>query len=121
VDELVVFNPLMHEDLTRIVKLQIAEVSKRLADKGVTLDVEQPALDFLIKQGWNEDYGARPLRRAIERNIEDPLAEHMLKNGHLSGIPVKIKLAEGADKLVFEQEAEPEKAVAAAPGETPAP
>jgi ATP-dependent Clp protease ATP-binding subunit ClpC len=121
VDELVVFNPLTHDDLTRIVKLQIAEVGKRLADKGVALDVEQSALDFLIKQGWNEDYGARPLRRAIERNIEDPLAEHMLKHGHMSGVPVKIKLAEGGDKLVFVQEAEPEKAVAGSPSETPAP
>ena len=78
-DEMIVFNPLTHDDLQRIVHLQLDEVQKRLAEHHVHLELSTNAIDFLIKRGFHEDYGARPLRRAIERFIEDPLAEHLLR------------------------------------------
>ncbi|MFT6107726.1 MAG: ATP-dependent Clp protease ATP-binding subunit ClpC, partial [Planctomycetota bacterium] len=79
VDEAIVFNPLTNEDLKRIVHLQLAEVRGRLADHDITIDLTPAAFEFLITKGFHEDYGARPLRRAIERYIEDPLAEQLLR------------------------------------------
>src|SRR5205814_5752694 len=61
VDELIVFNSLTHEDLARIVHLQLNEVRKRLSERGVQLALEQAAIDFLIAKGYSDDYGARPL------------------------------------------------------------
>jgi len=78
-DEAIVFNPLTHDDLSRIVLLQLSEVRARLSEHSIDLQLTQPAIDFLITEGFHEDYGARPLRRAIERHIEDPLAEKLLR------------------------------------------
>ena len=79
VDECVVFNPLTNEDLKRIVHLQLDEVRARLAEHEIIVELTHAATDFLITKGFHEDYGARPLRRAIERHIEDPLAEELLR------------------------------------------
>jgi ATP-dependent Clp protease ATP-binding subunit ClpC len=103
VDELVVFNPLTNDDLARIVHLQLNEVRKRLAEKGVRLELDQASVDFLIKQGYSEDYGARPLRRAIERFIEDPLAEHLLRLGVVEKDPLQVHVAEDGLSLTFTQ------------------
>jgi len=103
VDELVVFNPLTNDDLARIVHLQLNEVRKRLAEKGVRLDLDQPSIEFLIKQGYSDDYGARPLRRAIERFIEDPLAEHLLRLGVVEKDPLQVHVAEDGQSLTFTQ------------------
>ncbi len=103
IDELIVFNPLTHEDLSRIVHLQLGEVRKRLAEKGLTLQLEQAAVDFLINKGYNEDYGARPLRRAIERFIEDPLAEHLLRLPGTITEPIQVTVAPDKESLAFSQ------------------
>jgi ATP-dependent Clp protease ATP-binding subunit ClpC len=103
VDELVVFNPLTHADLSRIVHLQLVDVQKRLVEKGVKLDLDQPAIDFLIGKGFSEDYGARPLRRAIERFIEDPLSEMLLRTGFTTDNPVQVNVAPDGQSLVFSQ------------------
>ena len=79
VDEAVVFNPLTNKDLQRIVHLQLDEVRARLAEHDIEAELTPAAIEFLIEKGFHEDYGARPLRRAIERHIEDPLAEHLLR------------------------------------------
>jgi ATP-dependent Clp protease ATP-binding subunit ClpC len=116
-----VFNPLTHDDLARIVHLQLGEVRKRLSEKGLTLELEQVAVDFLINKGYNEDYGARPLRRAIERFIEDPLAEHLLRHPGMSGEPIKIGVSADQQNLTFSQgsvalELVPAAATPATPG-----
>jgi ATP-dependent Clp protease ATP-binding subunit ClpC len=103
VDELVVFNPLTNDDLARIVHLQLDEVRKRLAEKGVTLELDQKAIEFLIAKGYSEDYGARPLRRAIERFVEDPLAEHLLRTGAALADAIEVRVAEDGASLTFTQ------------------
>ena len=103
VDELVIFNTLTHEDLQRIVHLQLADVQGRLAVKGVELEMSEPAIDFLIKKGFHDDYGARPLRRAIERFIEDPLAENILRGEFQDGPPVVAGVSEDGESLTFQQ------------------
>ncbi|MFT5477816.1 MAG: ATP-dependent Clp protease ATP-binding subunit ClpC [Planctomycetota bacterium] len=118
-DEMIVFNSLRHEDLQRIVHLQLAEVRERLADHHVSLELSEPALDFLIKRGFHEDYGARPLRRAIERFIEDPLAEHLLRGDFDEETTVWVGRSEEENveeaKLTFSstKPTEPTKPVAA--------
>ncbi len=102
VDEMVIFNQLSTDDLRRIVGLQLAEVHKRLEQKGIHLQVSDTAMEFLIKQGFNEDYGARPLRRAIERFVEDPLAEQLLRMPSGSGVVIEVKPNEANDALVFQ-------------------
>ncbi|HYE02732.1 MAG TPA: AAA family ATPase, partial [Phycisphaerales bacterium] len=78
-DDVVVFRPLTKEDLVSIVDFEISKVGKRLAQQGVTLDLEQTAKDFLIEKGYSPDFGARPLRRAIGQFVEDPLSEMLLQ------------------------------------------
>jgi len=101
VDELIVFNPLSREDLKRILNLQLSEVLKRIARRGVRVELDPSAEEFLIKQGFSEDYGARPLRRAIERFVEDPLAEEILRIGPDTSATFKGS-AKGADPLTAE-------------------
>jgi ATP-dependent Clp protease ATP-binding subunit ClpC len=103
VDELVVFNPLSHADLSKIVHLQLGEVQKRLVEKGIKLDLDQPSIDFLIAKGYSDDYGARPLRRAIERHIEDPLSELLLRSSFTADRPIQARLAEDGQNLAFTQ------------------
>jgi ATP-dependent Clp protease ATP-binding subunit ClpC len=98
VDEAIVFNPLTNEDLSRIVHLQLDEVRARLAEHDIEVELTKSAIDFLIDKGFHEDYGARPLRRAIERHIEDPLAEHLLRGKFEDQSKVWIDRAPDADE-----------------------
>ncbi len=78
-DEILVFRKLGHDDLIGIVDLELQKLAKRMSEKGITLDVQQDAKDYLIEHGTDEKFGARPLRRAIEQHLEDALSEAMLR------------------------------------------
>ncbi len=105
VDELVVFHKLTHDDLVRIVDLEIAKVARRIAQQGLRLELDQAAKDFLVEAGTDEKFGARPLRRAIENKVEDRLSEALLR-GEFKGagrILVGVREnAEGEKELFFE-------------------
>ena len=112
--DVIVFRHLTEDNLKHVVELEVAKVRERLADKGLELDLTDDAKAFLVKKGSNTDYGARPLRRAIESFIEDPLAEELLK-GEFAGkdtIRVEVKKVGDKKQLVFEgaqtKESEPE-------------
>ena len=117
IDELIIFNPLTTDDLRSIIQLQLKEVFVRLSERGIALTLEPAASEFLIKKGFNEDYGARPLRRAIERYIEDPLAEELLRTDGLAGLSISVGVEEDGENLLFDQKKdetpEPEPAAAA--------
>ncbi len=104
VDELIIFNPLTQEDLRRIVHLQLAEVHKRLESRGIKITLDDAGADFLIKQGFSEDYGARPLRRAIEKHIEDALAEQLLRLEGAGNMLIHCTINEKGDGLDFKIE-----------------
>ncbi|MEQ1892436.1 MAG: ATP-dependent Clp protease ATP-binding subunit [Planctomycetota bacterium] len=107
VDELVVFNQLSEDDLKRIVDLQLKEVLERIRQRGMTLKIDERATKFLIKRGFNTDYGARPLRRAIERYVEDPLAEEVLRMGEGAQATILVTVTgeiEKAEGLTFTRE-----------------
>ena len=78
-DETIIFRHLTDEDLKEVIDLELAKVRERLLERGLALELSDEAKEFLIKKGSNLDYGARPLRRAIENFIEDPLSEELLK------------------------------------------
>lgn len=102
IDEVVVFSPLSREDLMQVIDLMVDKVKKRLTEKELTIMLSKESKEFLIDKGYDPNFGARPLRRAIQRFIEDPLAMDMLKNKFPSGSTILINLEK--DKLVFEKE-----------------
>ncbi|MCL4222748.1 MAG: ATP-dependent Clp protease ATP-binding subunit [Phycisphaerales bacterium] len=100
-DDVIVFRPLTRDDLVIIVDYEVSKVSKRLREQGFTVELDQAAKDFLIDKGYNPDFGARPLRRAIGTYIEDPLSEQLL-SGDLHGKNhLLIGRREGEDGLFF--------------------
>jgi ATP-dependent Clp protease ATP-binding subunit ClpC len=104
VNDIIVFRHLNHEDLKQVVDLELSKVRKRLLEKGLTIELTDEAKELLIKKGSNTDYGARPLRRAIESFVEDPLAEELLK-GEFNGkdtIRVAVKKVGDKKQLNFE-------------------
>ncbi len=96
IDEIVVFHPLTKEQLKTIVLHQIEQVKKRLADRGVRIEIDQSALDLLIEKGYDPSYGARPLRRVIQNEILDPLALQIIEAKIGDGSSVTIAAKNGA-------------------------
>jgi ATP-dependent Clp protease ATP-binding subunit ClpC len=99
-DETVVFRKLDPKSVETILNLELALLRSRLSEKDMTLELDKAAVEFLVKQGSDEAMGARPLRRAVQRHVEDPLAE-LLLGGTLK--PGKIKGKVQNDRLVFKQ------------------
>jgi len=89
-DDTIVFKPLTREDLKVIVDLELAKVFKRLTEHGLRLELTDQAKEFLIDKGYNPEFGARPLRRAIEHYIEDPLSEGMLRGEFKNKNTIKV-------------------------------
>ena len=100
-NELVIFKSLGREDMKAIVELELRNVSNRLKDQGLVFDFSEAAKSFLIEKGYDAKYGARPLRRAIERHLEDSLAEAILGGEIKSGEVIQVDVQD--DHLSFEQ------------------
>jgi ATP-dependent Clp protease ATP-binding subunit ClpC len=100
-DDLVVFHMLEKVDLNQIVDLEVSKLVKRLADKEVALTLTQEARDFLSDKGFDPAYGARPMRRAVERFLEDPLAEALLRGDVKPGDAVNVVRKDGLEELDF--------------------
>jgi ATP-dependent Clp protease ATP-binding subunit ClpC len=103
VDDVIVFRHLTTEDLGKVVELELSKVRERLKEHGLTLVLSEAAKKWLIKKGSNLDFGARPLRRAIENFVEDPLSEELLK-GEFQGkdtVTIGVKEVGGKKQLVF--------------------
>ena len=115
-DDVIVFHSLTKEDLVQILDLEINKVVERLRKKNLRLELDSKAKDFLVEKGYDPQYGARPMRRAVERHLEDPLAEEILKGTLHDGDPVEVTV-EG-DKLVFRQQASASGALPAEAGAT---
>ncbi|MFG0305485.1 MAG: ATP-dependent Clp protease ATP-binding subunit [Phycisphaerales bacterium JB040] len=103
-DDVIVFHPLTKADLVEIVEFETGKVSKRLQEQGFRLVLDQAAKDFLIDKGYNPDFGARPLRRAIGTYIEDPLSEMLLAGELHAKNLIRVTRAGEEDKLSFEPE-----------------
>jgi ATP-dependent Clp protease ATP-binding subunit ClpC len=117
IDEYVIFRPLRKEHMLEIIDLQLQDLYKRLGDRGITLELSKTAKEFLAEQGFDEKYGARPLRRTLQRLVEDSLAEDMLKGTYPEGSHIKGKLDRKNNQVLFvlskpksDAEEEPEEA-----------
>ena len=102
-DDAIVFRSLTKPDLLEILDLEVGKVLKRLKAKQLHLTLEPAAMDFLVEKGYDPTYGARPMRRAVERYLEDPLAEEILKGSLQPVEPVTVGVEDG--KLAFKQKA----------------
>lgn len=98
-DDIIVFHTLSKEMLTRIIDLEVAKVAARIKDKDIILTLDAGAQEFLIDKGYDPTYGARPMRRAVERYLEDPMAEEILRGSFKAGDHVEVT-REG-EKLSF--------------------
>ncbi|MBM4054473.1 MAG: ATP-dependent Clp protease ATP-binding subunit [Planctomycetes bacterium] len=100
IDNIIVFKPLNKDDLKKIVEIELVDVKKRLEQYQISLTMTDKAVDFLIDKGYDQNFGARPLRRAIENYLEDPLSEEILQGRFEGKAHIKVLLQDG--KLVFE-------------------
>src|SRR5438067_1389563 len=100
-DDTIVFHPLSREHIAQIVGILLKDVRKRLSEEELTLTLTDAATDFLVKQGYDEAYGARPLKRAIQKFIEDPLSEKILMGDFARGDEIEVEVAPDGTKLAF--------------------
>jgi ATP-dependent Clp protease ATP-binding subunit ClpC len=98
-DDIIVFHTLERENLVRIVDLEVAKVVERVRNKAIHIHLDPTAVELLIEKGYDPIYGARPMRRAVERFLEDPLAEELLRGNIKPGETVEVHVE--TDKLVF--------------------
>jgi len=101
VDDAIVFHPLDRTHISSIVQILLKDVRKRLAEEELTLTLTDAGVDFLVKHGYDEAYGARPLRRAIQRYIEDPLSEKILVGEFSKGDEIEVDVSQDGAKLDF--------------------
>jgi ATP-dependent Clp protease ATP-binding subunit ClpC len=119
IDETIIFHPLDKGHISAIIDILLRDLLKRLSDKNITLSLDQDAREFLVDKGWDPNFGARPLKRALQKFLEDPMAEEILKGEYTSNCHVDISRHQDEDRLQFEirkvsaAEMQPEKSSAA--------
>jgi ATP-dependent Clp protease ATP-binding subunit ClpB len=111
VDELIIFHTLKREELRQIVSLQIKRLERLLAEQKISLELTDSALDRIVSVGYDPEYGARPLKRAIQRELENPIATKILENTFIEGDTIFIDCVNNALTFSKEQSEEPVKAV----------
>lgn len=100
VDDIIVFRQLTRADVARILELELAKLRQRVDVRNIQINLDEPAAEFLVEKGFDEKFGARPLRRAVEKYLQDPLAEEILAGRITDGAKVRV-VCEG-DKLAFQ-------------------
>jgi ATP-dependent Clp protease ATP-binding subunit ClpB len=110
IDEIVEFRPLTREQLGEIVELQLRQLRERLAERGLGLELTDEAKELVAEAGWDPNYGARPLKRALQRLVENPLALRLLEGEFAEGETVRVDVRDG--ELVFEKTGAPAEVAA---------
>ncbi len=96
IDEVVIFEPLRQSQIRRIVDLQIERLREQLADRHITLTVSESAADAIGDEGYDPQYGARPLKRVIQRRLQNPIATELLKSGASEGKHIDVRYTDGS-------------------------
>jgi ATP-dependent Clp protease ATP-binding subunit ClpB len=107
IDEVVIFHRLREEDLRQIVDIQLGRLAQVLADRGLTVELSDAAKEFLANRGWDPVYGARPLKRAIQAHLQNPLAVALLEGRLGEGDHVLVDVSPEGEELTFERVGEP--------------
>ncbi|MDD5507325.1 MAG: ATP-dependent Clp protease ATP-binding subunit [Bacteroidales bacterium] len=110
IDDVVIFNPLEREDIHKIIDIELAFLFKRVETLGYTITVTQTAKDFIVEKGWDAQFGARPLKRAIQKYIEDPLAEELIKTEFTTGDSILVDLDKTSEDISITINRQTEKA-----------
>jgi len=108
-DDIVIFNSLTKENIFEIIDILMKGVMIRLKNLGFTMELSTEAKDFIADKGYDSQFGARPLHRAIQKHLEDPLAEEILNMNIKSGDTVLAELDKEAGKILFTLKEEPKK------------
>jgi ATP-dependent Clp protease ATP-binding subunit ClpC len=103
IDDTIVFHPLTREEIGEIVHILLAEVHERLVGEELSLRVTEEAVEFLVEKGYDKKFGARPLRRAIQRYLEDPLSEKILLAQFGAGVEVEVDVDPEGDQLTLRE------------------
>ena len=103
IDEIVVFDSLTKNELLKIVDLMLDDTKKALADKNISMEVTKPAKEYLLEKGTDLKFGARPLRRAIQRYVEDELSERILRHEMSNGDNIKVTLKDDALQFIKQE------------------
>ncbi|MBN1913382.1 MAG: AAA family ATPase, partial [Candidatus Omnitrophica bacterium] len=101
IDDILIFNPLSKEEIARIVDIELGPLYKKLAEKGVDLKISAKAKDFLVEKGFDANFGARPLRRAIQKYLQDPLSVKLLEGSLKEGVKINVDMDKNNKKIVF--------------------
>jgi ATP-dependent Clp protease ATP-binding subunit ClpA len=107
IDDVIVFNTLSRENLSQIVDIQLAAVNKMLKDRKLKMVVTAAAKDLIINEGYDPQFGARPMRRAIQRLVQDPLAQRLIRSEFLEGETIEVDAQPGATELQFNKLEQP--------------
>jgi ATP-dependent Clp protease ATP-binding subunit ClpC len=105
IDEVLVFHRLTHDQLLRVVDIQVEELFERLREKDIHLELTTEAKEFIVREGIDEEYGARPMRRAVQQYIEDPISELLLKGEFETGTAIEVRPSPEEKRLLFEVKA----------------
>ena len=115
IDETIIFHALEKEHIFAIIDILIKDLVKRMTDKNIALNLNQDAREYLLEKGWDPNFGARPLKRALQKYLEDPMSEEILKGEYTVNFRVEVSRHPDEDRLKFEitkletEEMEPEK------------
>jgi ATP-dependent Clp protease ATP-binding subunit ClpC len=101
IDDTIIFGTLEKEHIQQIVDIQMRDLLKRLTTMGITIELTKSAKEFLADKGYDPSYGARPLRRALQKYLEDPVAEELLKGKYPEGTVIRAKVDKKNDQLKF--------------------
>ncbi|MCH2230253.1 MAG: ATP-dependent Clp protease ATP-binding subunit [Crocinitomicaceae bacterium] len=112
IDDMIMFNSLSRVDIHKIIDIELAKLYGRISDLGYSIELTEAAKDFIVEKGYDEKFGARPLKRAIQKLIEDPLAEEIVKARLQEGDSIKIDMKEGLTELIVDIEKGPQKSEA---------
>lgn len=102
IDDFIVFHQLEKESILKIVDISVEKLQKRLKHQNITIEITKTVREILSEKGYDQNYGARPLRRAIQRYLEDPLSEEILKGNIKENTKVHVKTKKGSDEFIFE-------------------
>ena len=109
IDETIIFHSLEREHISTIIDIQTRELMKRMATLEIKIQVTKQAKEFLVDKGYDPAFGARPLRRALQKYVEDPIAKEILRNKFGQGSIIKVKFNKKTETLKFSESGKPQK------------
>ncbi len=102
IDDFIVFHQLGRDSILKIVEISVETLQKRLGNQNITIELSKPVKELLGDKGYDQNYGARPLRRVIQKYLEDPLSEEILKGNIKENAKVRVKLKKGSEEIIFD-------------------